>query len=473
MLRKTLVSLTLVSLLIFSLSVITGAQSDEVLETDVVVIGGGGAGLSAAVEAANHGAEVVLLEKMPFLGGETGISGGTIQGAETSVQSEAGVADSRQALFKYWRQAAHHENEADIVRTVANNSAATIDWLIDLGVNYEPAGLGGGGWTDVLRAHRPPGRGNELISVLKEAANNVGVNILMETEGTELIEENGRIVGVKSRGQVSQVNAKAVIIATGGFAANDQMINEIIPEYSDTYSVTIAGNTGDGIRMGEEIGAETRGPWGVIGWRTAQKADWGTKVESLSREVLLYVNEKGKRFTNEDAYYALLGEDIMEQEKVYQIFDETVRQEKTVGWEEDFQEAVDEGIIVKGETISELARKLELPEDDFTNTMEVYNSNVERGHDPIQWRDADTLVKMDQPPYYALEVAHANLGTIGGLAIDTNSRVLNTDNEPIAGLYAAGSVTGGFLGEVYPAGGTAISMGITTGRIAGQNAAAE
>ena len=442
------------------------------LECDVVVIGGGGAGLSAAIEAADHGAKVVLVEKMAFLGGETGISGGTIQGAETIVQSKAGVADSRRDLFRYWMEAGHYKNDPELVRAVVDMSAANVEWLMRLGVAYEPRNLGLGGWTPVPRAHRTPGGGGQLIKALEKAARDRGVAILLSTKATELVTENGRVVGVRAEGKASLVKGKAVIIATGGFAANPEMVKQYAPRYVDSLPITTPGITGDGIRMAQALGAKTTGFGGVIGFRKVKDVPYGSTIDGLGRQVIMYVNKEGKRFVDENAYYALVAEAIHNQGGVvYQIFDETKRQALSPAGQKDFDEALASGLIKQGATIEELSTQLGIPPEALASTLSEFNSYAEKGHDPVFWRDATTLVPLTTPPYYGLPVSHANLGTLGGLVINTDAQVIHTSGEAIPGLYAAGSVTGGFFGDVYPAGGSAVAMAVATGRIAGANAA--
>ncbi|MGI6037429.1 MAG: flavocytochrome c [Limnochordia bacterium] len=444
------------------------------LTCDVVIVGGGGAGLSAAIEAADNGANVILLEKLAFLGGETLISAGTIQGSYTSVQDEAGIADARKDLFKYWMEAAHYRNDADLVRTVVDMSSENVDWLIDMGINYTPASLGGGGWTPVYRAHRTPGGGSEFIRALAEQARKKNVQILLETRATDLIVENGRVVGVKASGKASEVRANAVILATGGYAANPELIAKYAPKFVNSQAITTPGNTGDGLIMGQSVGAKLVNLGGVIGMRSARGASYRSPLSNLAGRVLVYVNPEGKRFVDENSYYALIGEAIHRQGGVvYQIFDERVRAGLSADYQEEIEKALATGQIKKGSTIADLAVQLGMDPDVLTNTINEFNHNTALGHDPVMWRDPSTLLQIDQAPYYALEVVHAHIGTLGGLAIDTDARVINTEGEVIPGLYAAGSVTGGFFGEVYPAGGSAIAMIVATGRIAGRNAAQE
>lgn len=442
---------------------------------DVVVVGGGGAGLVAALEAANHGAEVILLEKLAFLGGETLISGGAFQAAGTSYQEEQGIEDSAEELFKYWMRSSLFRSNPDLVRMVAVESAANVDWLAEHGMPISPD-VGQGAWSpDVpLRVHRADGGGSGFISSLESAVEEAGVTIYKNTKAVALIEDDGRIVGVTAEGQVSEVRANAVILATGGFGYNTDLIAEYAPKFGEAIPVSTPGNTGTGLLMAKDVGAQTEGVFSCIGFRTVEGYGWASPIAGLGMSPILYVNSEGKRFVDEGGHYALMAEAIyLQGGLIHQVFDEEYLSGLPENTQNDVAEAVENGVITKADSLAALADGLGIPNDALTATVEEFNANSADGHDPLFFRDPDTLVVLDSAPYYALPVSLAHLGTIGGLKINTAAEVISENGQPIPGLFAAGSVTGGFLGEVYPAGGSAIAMIIATGRAAGHSAATQ
>jgi len=438
----------------------------EIMSADVVIVGAGGAGLGAAIESAAHGAEVILLEKLSFAGGETLISAGGLQAGGSSVQEEAGIEDSAQELFRYWMEKSYFRLDSDWTSTIAKESAYNIEWLREYGVEFAVDGLVHGSWNpnDPKRFHMPVGGGSGLVEPLVESAENLGVQIIYDTKATELIQENGRIVGVLADGQVSEVRANAVILATGGFGNNPDLIAEYAPEFADAEPVTTPGNTGSGLLMAKEAGAKTADIFHAIGWQ----------VSPLNLPETVLVNREGHRFIDENAFYSLKAEAMIKAGgTVYQIFDSPW----LAGQNEDTQAAVAdaaaEGELWKADTLQELGNAAGIDGESLAESMDEFSAMAEAGEDTQFFRAGDTLVPVAEGPFYAMPINLSHLGTIGGVAINNKAQVVDAYDQAIPGLYAAGSVTGGLIGEVYPGSGTAIATLFATARIAAEHAIQE
>lgn len=469
MFKKTSILILTCSLLL-ALLVVGCAPEEETHEADVVVVGGGGAGLSAAIEAAENDASVILLEKMPSLGGSTLISGGIIYGAETPTQERAGIEDSWEDLSDYWMEIAQGDADEEIIDFVAKKSGETIGWLEDVGVEFaEPTPQG---TSDVPRGHAPPeGRGFALTEPLMEKAEELDVEILLETKGTELITNDADyITGVKAESEEEEltINAEAVILATGGYAQNDELMEEYAPVAEDHATYVSQGHTGQGLVMAEEVGAEIISKNGVIGFRgVAEDVDYTSALGGLIFTPSLYVDQAGERFIDETTHYSQFYDKMVENQsdEFYLIFDST-------GPSDVLEEGIEQGYAFTADSIKDLGEEIGVPADNFVETVDRYNELAEIGEDRDFGKDDDLMTSITEEDFYALRVVPATLGTFGGPKVNIESEVLNEAGEPIPGLYAAGEVANGqFYRHTYPASGTSIQMSVTLGRVAGQNAA--
>lgn len=459
--KKSVVLALLLSLVMFA-----SVGAAQTIETDVVIVGSGGAGLTAAIEAAIGGADVIILERLAFAGGETLISGGGMQAGGSSIQEAKGIEDSPAALYKYWMEKGSYKIDSEMASLIAGMAPANIEWLMENGVPMTPETLVHGSWSpkDPERFHRAVGGGAGLILPLVETAEKLGVKILYNTRATELVLEGDRVVGVKAEGQTSLVKAKVVILATGGFGANPEFLAKYAPDFVNAVPITTPGNMGDGLMMAEAVNAMTSDVFSAIGYFT-------TPV-SLSPNV--YVNKQGQRFLDETIFYGLKAEALIKNDGIaYDIFDQTFVNSLSEANQTAVAQAVEKGTIVKGDSLTDLAHKLDIPADALEATISEFNANTKAGFDPHYYRDATTMRTVENGPFYGMPVQLAHLGSIGGIVTNIDAQVLNVNGEVVPGLYAAGSVTGGFLGEVYPGSGSAISMVVTMGRVAGMNAAAE
>jgi fumarate reductase flavoprotein subunit len=471
---KKVLSLGIVILvLLASLSACTTATPvEEVNEVsyDVVVIGGGAAGLAAAIEAGKAGASVVLLEKLPMLGGSTLVSGGIVYGTGFAIQKEAGIEDSVDALVDYWMERAEGKATEAHLRFVAERSGATIDWLADIGVVFgEPYPTGS---SPVARAVSAEGRGNGLIEPLKAEALAHGVEVLLQTTAESLIvDSNNRIIGLLAKdsvGEALKINANAVVIATGGFDRSVDLVKTYAPIMEGNASFSGVGNTGDGLRMALAVGADVSGNNGVIGFRAVEgELAYTTPIASLMWMPWLNVNLDGKRFANEALDYMLFYEELVKQRDgvTYRIFDQNT-------YLPALDEAVTKGSAFVADTLEDLAAQAGIDAEGLVATVENYNTMIANGVDTEFGKNITGHQPINAPKYYAVKIVPAVLGTLSGIKVDLDSRVLDTKGNPIVGLYAAGEVANGELYyKVYPGSGASLIMSFVFGRVAGENAA--
>lgn len=456
---------------------------DVTLDTDVVVIGSGAAGLTAAYEAANAGADVIILEKLARTGGATRMSSGMLVAGGTQLQAEAGIEDSTQNLIDYWMERGEGNVDEQQVTYVAEHINDALDLFIDLGASYSKDLILQSGTATINRAHMPAGAGAELCDVLESSVKDLGVEILTETTANELIvNDANEVIGVSATGKTGNVtvNAKSVVIATGGFGWNSDMLAEYSPNAVGAWSCSAPGNTGDGITMGQAVGADTVFKGGFIGWKVCTPLyDHTTAIGAPVYGVPnLIVNESGQRIGNESLDYPFIYNQWVEDGSTdfYYIFQNDSSSTKdlvnnvsdTVA---NLELGVEAGVVYKGETIEELAEVSGLT--DLTDTVTTFNQAIDNGVDEAFGRDTSTMVKIENGPYYAIHAQRATLGTFGGLKTAISGEVLNTDGNAIAGLYAAGEVANGdFFPVIYPASGSSISQCVVLGREAGVSAAA-
>ena len=466
-------ALTILVILAAMVSACTSSSSSEKAVTagsyDVIVIGGGAAGLAASIEAAEAGASVALLEKMPMVGGSTVLSGGIVYATGSSMQKAAGVEDSVDALVSYWTDRADGLNDPDFLRFVAERSGQTIDWLIDMGVEF--SGPTPSGTSPVLRAHNSTTHGAGLINPMKEKAESVGVEFYTRTPAQQLLTEDGRISGVTAtdkEGKKLLFKTKSVVLATGGFDRNPELVKEYAPIAEGQPSFAGSGNKGDGLTMALELDAEVISKGGVIGFRAVEgEPAYTTDICMLMWMPYLYVNIHGERFVNEIIDYPLFYEELVKQDEQvsYLIFDGNT-------YTETLDAAVAKGSAFKADSLEELALQAGIEPEGFMDTVRNYNRMIDEGIDTEFGKPVTGFPKVDKPGYYAVKIVPAILGTMSGIKTDLDTRVIDKSGSAIPGLYAAGEVANGsFFNKVYPASGTSIQMSLTFGRTAGRNAA--
>lgn len=487
-------------------------------EVDVLVIGGGGAGLSAALSASQEGASVILVEKLSALGGNTFRCGGAFNSSDPERQKDIPMTEAlssavekvlahedvseehaalKAEVQKQWDEykasgsttlfdtpewhalqsldAGDYEGNVELVRTLTSNTLDTLNWLSDNGVQWtdQVSTVVGALWN---RSHQTPNNsGSDIIAALEKNATDNGVKIYLDSKAEELIVEDGRVAGAvitNSAGDKVTVKAgKGVIMATGGFSANVEMRVKYNKQWEDIGESLATNNspgaTGDGIVMGEAVGANLVG----MGWIQLMPLN-GVSGGGISGYVnsSLYCNKEGKRFVAEDQRRDVLAAAALAQtDKLFYIVCDQKEAELRGRTPETMKYMVDNGLLYSGETIAELAEDMGVPADALEQTVKEFNEAV-KADKPDEFGRTTWENTIETAPFYAPSFSPAVHHTMGGLEINGNAEVLNTDGEVIPGFYAAGEVTGGIHGT-NRVGGNAVPDALCFGKIAGTNAA--
>ena len=441
---------------------------------DMVIVGAGGAGLSAAVAAAetNNGLKIVVLEKEAIIGGNTNSSTGGINAAETDIQKGLGIEDSKQLFYDDIMSGGKYENIPSLVENLVEHAPVTISWLTGLGVDLTDVGLMGG--SSVKRTHRPKGGtaiGPHLMKVLKEATSNKDIEIRMSNKVTGLLTAvDGSVTGVKvenANGTAYTLAAKAVIIATGGFGANLDMVTSLQPTLKGFATLNHPGATGDAFGWVTAIGGATIQMANIQIHPTAEATNHILITEAVRGNGAILVNHESKRFCNEMDTRDVVSAAILAQTQgeAFLIFDQGVR--KSLASIETY---ANQHLLKEGATVAELAQTIDVPAADLEATLNRYNAYQKEGVDKDFGRSATGMTaSLETAPYYAVRVTPAIHHTMGGLSVNTNTQVLRADGTPIPGRYAAGEVTGGLHGA-NRLGGNGVADIVVNGRLAGINA---
>lgn len=454
------------------------AKSDVKKYTyDVVVIGSGGAGTTAAGFAAKNGAKTVCIEKLPWQGGSSSLALGTFYGSGTVMQKQQGIKDTPDDLYAYFMKSGGQHTSAEMNRFMADHAGETIDWLSqDLQVPFKDT-IKGNGTDKVQRGHMCKNSADDALIAVTAFAKDQGVEFHFSTAAEALVvnESTGAVVGVKAHTPTGDVlyNAKTVIIASGGFCRNPDMIKKYCPDYEGVYTEVGVGLTGDGVNMGLDIGANYVGNGGTNGiLACAVDAGQSTLIDSKA----MWVNTQGSRFINEggqthDIFYTVAK---FPDQHFYAVYDQKMVNALTDALKKKFQFGLDQGIFSKGDTVAEAAKTLGVDGAATQASLDAYNAMATAGSD-TQFKKSATLLKtIDQAPYYLLTMGVCTHGSFGGLETNTDFQVKRTDGTVIKGLYSAGEVCcGTFIYQNYPAGGCGLNFSYTSGRFAGANAAAE
>jgi fumarate reductase flavoprotein subunit len=451
---------------------------------DVMVIGGGAAGGAAAIAAAESGARVCLVEAGPEIGGSTALSGGFVMAADTAFLREHGVEDTVDAFYEDVMKVNGGSVDPVAVRRICETAKDTIEWLQTIGVAFfhDPY---------VRRGHATAGGGEQLMRHVEAELANKGVDVAVQTRVTKLVtDENGTVRGAEIDGEPILVGA--VVLTTGGYGANPDMVRDFMPRSRLAgdwiYYVGGAYNRGDGILMAQALNAAVRGEdQGMLGTGNGFRQHTEVYVPSWA----MVVNENGVRFGNEFATYwgfpemlrrqpnhhgfAILDGNMLKNAKADRRIVEYHRQGLTqVSWlPDDFREKIAEGVVKTADGLAELAGKLGMDPQALETSVARYNKFCETGVDEDFAKEAIDLTPILKPPFAAVEVRNLLLWlTHGGLQVNADAQVLNEDNMPISGLYAAGEVVNNINGATYFGTGFSISSALTLGRIAGAAAAA-
>ena len=491
---------------------------DSTVDADIVIVGAGGAGMTAAITAAEEGKSVVILESQSMVGGNSVRATGGMNAGKTVYQDEnefgesAGVEKTlKTAAEKYadnetitalaktvseqWAEYQKNPtgyfdsvelmeldtmiggkgiNDPALVETLCSNSADAIDWLDEHGITLHSVSSFGG--ASVKRIHRPVNAegktvsvGSYMIPLLEENCEKAGVQILLNTTANEILTDaNGAAAGIKATGSTGEtvtVNAKAVVLTTGGFGANLDMVVKYKPELKGFMTTNAAGIQGQGIEMAEAIGAATVDMDQIQIHPTVEANTAALITEGLRGDGAVLINAEGKRFIDEVGTRDVVSAAEIAQTGSYSwlVVDQAMVDASSV-----IQGYIKKGYTVTGETYEELGKAMGVDEAAFAETMNTWNGYVDAKNDPDFGRTSFAN-KLDTAPYYAIKVTAGVHHTMGGLTINTNTEVLKEDGSVIPGLFAAGEVTGGVHGA-NRLGGNAVADFTVFGRIAGKAA---
>ncbi len=501
---------------------------------DVVIVGGGGTGLSAAATSVQAGKKTILVEKFPAVGGNTIRTGGPMNAADPEWQNTFDALPGEAATLKslmetpdekidpeylddfhelqgqlkeYLDSSEHflfdskllHEiqtylggkrtdlngteihGDYTLVKTLVDNALKSVGWLQSIGVRFDPNEVTmpvGAKWR---RGHKPlENQGFEYISNLQRYVKEQGGQIITNTRVQKLLKENNQIVGLEATnadGQQVIVHANAVILASGGFAANTKMVQKYNTYWTKVDDDIATSNspaiTGDGIKLGTDVGADLVG-MGFSQMMPVSDPVTGELFSGLQVPPanFVMVNNKGDRFVDEYESRDVLSQAAIDNGSLfYLIADENIKGTAYNTSQEKINEQVEAGTLFKDDTLEGLAKQIKIDPTELVTTITKYNSYVDAGHDPEFGKDVFDL-KVEKAPFYATPRKPALHHTMGGLKIDSSAHVLDTSGQPISGLYAAGEVAGG-LHAGNRLGGNSLADIFTFGRIAAQTAAKE
>lgn len=446
----------------------TAAVKAQSVETDVVVIGGGGAGITASIAAHEKGAKVILLEKTALLGGNTNYATGGINAAGTKIQKAAGIEDSPELFMQDTIKGGKNLNNKELVKVMTENSSGIIDWLVERGVDITEVTFSGG--QSVKRIHRPTGGvavGPVVVSGLSKVLEKEKIDVRTSDKAIEIIKKDNRVVGVKVSGKDGEytISAKAVIVATGGFGANSQMVTKYNPALKGFGTTNNPAILGEGIEMVEKVGGDLVDMKEIQTHPTVVHKKPYMITESVRGEGAILVNRDAKRFINELETRDVVSKAVLGQKEgsAFIIFNQEIREKLKAA-----DGYVKKGYAVEG-TLDEIAKQLGLDAKTLKETVNKYNEVVKAKVD-TEFNKKVFARELLGEKFYAIEISPAIHHTMGGVRINTNAEVLAKNGKAIRGLYAAGEVTGGVHGA-NRIGGNAMTDITVYGKIAGENAA--
>ena len=497
-------------------------KAKDIEETvDVVVVGAGGAGMTAAITATDAGKKVIVVESQPIAGGNSVRSTGGMNAAKTPYQDKnefKEVAGVEKTLATAAEKFADNEtitalaatvksqwdayqvnpqgyfdsvelmeldtliggkgkNNPELVKTLAENSAAAIEWLASIGAEVKNVGAFGG--ASVKRIHRPVNAdgkvtavGAYIVPILEKNLQDRNVQFLFDTTANEIIMKDGKAVGIKATGKDGHkvtINAKSVVIATGGFGANAEMVEKYKPELKGFATTNAEGAQGQGIEMATAVGAATVDMDQIQIHPTVHIEEDGNAhliTEGLRGDGAILVNAEGKRFYDEVSTRDKVSAAIIAQpdKSAWLVVDQSMVDKSAV-----IAGYIKSGYTVTGATYEELAKAMGVDEATFVSTMNTWNQAVEAKSD-AEFNRTSFANPLTAAPYYAIKITPAVHHTMGGIVINPKAEVLNEKGEVISGLFAAGEVTGGVHGA-NRLGGNAVADFVVFGRISGQSAA--
>lgn len=462
----------------------TETAIEDIEETyDVVVAGAGGAGMTAAITAAQNGKSVIILEKASVPGGNSSYATGGMNAANTHYQAEQNIEDSAELFFEDTMEGGHQINNPDLVHTLADNSSAAIDWLDSIGAPLSDVGQAGG--ASVARQHRPVNDEGKVIAVgtflvehLSSTCAEMGIEIMTNTKVDEVLMEDGKAVGLHAIGKDGQnvvIHANSVIITTGGFGSNPDLIVKYRPDLEGYVSTNAPSITGDAIEFLTNAGADFVDLDQIQIHPTVVQKDGALISESLRGDGAILLNKEGKRFCNEILTRDVVSAHVNEQPDSYAwlLADQNMADKSAV-----IEKYVSKGYMIKCDTVADLAKLIGCDEATLQETLNTWSADCTKvddykyGVNDSQFERVgkdEMKTDMTVAPYYAVQISPGIHHCMGGVKINTNAEVVGTNGEVIPNLFAAGEVAGGVHGG-NRLGGNAVADFVVFGRIAGTNA---
>lgn len=451
-------------------------ESTEENECDVVVIGTGISGMSAAVTAATEGAKVIVYDKMPNTGGDSSICSGNYYVSGSQFQKDHGYGDfgTPEEVAQFFYEKSQGDANYDYCKLVADNAASGMDWLVSLGADFKKKEEPGA--TDKSMISKTGGKG--LVDVLVKAAEAKGAQVVLKTRVVDIVMEGGKVAGVVARQGTKEIKTKckAVVVASGGYDGQQWSKARYAPGSVGHHSFSSGGNVGDGIELGRKLGARITLKNGLSGIHLVGKEplmlnDPLSQLRMINTGV--FVSDIGYRCANESMtspfqYYNPM---VHTGRQHFFIICDSNQDEKRLDL---LKKGVEQKVVNVADTLEQLAVEAGIPPYPLKKTIDQYHSYVEKGADPEFGKKPEDLVKLEKAPFYAVQITPNTNDTFGGFNIDLETHALDKDNKPIHGLYAVGSIaTPDLFYLVYPISGSSLAMGTVTGRIAGANAVKE
>ena len=455
------------------LSIYRDAMPNRTEKADFVVVGAGGAGIAAAIEASRKGLKTIVLEKMPIIGGSSLLSTGGMNVAGSKQQKAAGINDTPEMFTQDTFKVGKGTNDKVLVNVLTEQSNSALEWFESLGgkLDLDP-GVYGGCQAPRMHYTKSGGIGRYMIKEMKPALEKSGADVRVNSQVVRLErDKNGAVTGVLVKGKntgLYRISAPTVLLATGSYANNGTLVSKYHPEFFGMVTSAQPGSHGDGIYLGQDVGAKVTHLERV---QVHPNIASGTSLMitlAMRTNGGILVNNKGQRFYNDNAPRNELGAAMLKQpaQKVWLIYDDAVVAKRP----KVHQGYVRLGVVTEGDTPEALAKKLGLPAEEFAKTMKRYAGFVKAKNDADFGRK-ELPEPLNQGKIYAIDVVPAIGGTLGGLRTDARTHVLDNNGKKIPGLLAAGEVVGEWHGDDRY-GGNAVAGNIVFGRIAAQEAAA-
>lgn len=435
---------------------------------DVIIIGSGGTGLTSAIQAYELGLKPVILEKMDKIGGNTTRASSGMNAAETSVQLDHKIVDSFEDFYNETYLGGGKQNNTELLKFFTEHGALAIDWLAQHGIKLDDLTITGGMKT--MRTHRPSSLapiGGYLVTELLKWVAKDEIPLFTSIKVTGLLKDNGRISGVKAEtDREVDIHAKAVILATGGFGAGKDLLAEYRSDLLNLRTTNQPGATGDGLKLAQKVGAKLVDMDQIQVHPTVQQDTPHAFLigEAVRGEGAILVNNNGQRFVNEldTRKNVTKAIDDLGGTGAYLIFDRDIRNRvKAI----EFYDHV--GLVKTGQTLTELATEINIDAENLEQTVADWDKAVESQNDSSFGRTTGMERNISDAPFYAIHIAPAVHYTMGGIAINHQTQVLDESGQVIKGLFAAGEVAGGLHGN-NRIGGNSIAETVIFGRQAGQ-----